>query len=110
LPNLRGAILFLEDVAAKPYQIDRMFTQLRLAGCLEEVQGIVFGEMLDCEQHPEQGYRLDDVLADLTRDLGVPVLAGVPSGHTRSLAVTLPFGVAARVDGEGLEILEGAVS
>ena len=46
-----GTILFIEDIAAKPYQIDRMLMQLKLAGKLADVQGIVFGEMLDCEQN-----------------------------------------------------------
>ena len=45
-----GTILFIEDIAAKPYQIDRMLMQLKLAGKLAEVQGIVFGEMLDCSR------------------------------------------------------------
>ena len=46
-----GTILFIEDVAAKPYQIDRMLMQLKLAGKLAEVRGIIFGEMLDCVQN-----------------------------------------------------------
>ena len=45
-----GTILFLEDVNAKPFQIDRMLMQLKLAGKLQGVRGIVFGEMLDCRQ------------------------------------------------------------
>ena len=55
-PN--GTILFLEDVNAKPYQVDRMLMQLKLAGKLAGVKGIVFGEMLDCEQGKDQGYTL----------------------------------------------------
>jgi muramoyltetrapeptide carboxypeptidase len=47
-PQTEGKLLFLEDVGAKPYQIDRMLWQLRQAGKLEGVRGIVFGEMLDC--------------------------------------------------------------
>ena len=46
-----GTILFLEDIAAKPFQIDRMLMQLKLAGKLADVQGIIFGEMLDCRQN-----------------------------------------------------------
>ena len=46
-----GTILFIEDIAAKPYQIDRMLMQLKLAGKLADVHGIVFGEMLDCAQN-----------------------------------------------------------
>jgi muramoyltetrapeptide carboxypeptidase len=110
LPSFRGAILFLEDTQTKPYQIDRMLTQLRLAGLLDGVRGIVFGEMPGCEQHPEQGYRLPEMLRDWTSYLGVPVLFGFPSGHTRSKGLTLPLGALARLDGEGLTLLEGAVA
>lgn len=109
LPSFKDAILFLEDALVKPYQIDRMLTQLRLAGCLDGVRGIVFGEMPGCEQAPGQGYRLQDVMADLTRDLRVPVHFGFPSGHATRPVVTLPFGVRARLGEEGLALLEGAV-
>jgi hypothetical protein len=81
----------------KPYQFDPMLTQLRLAGLLSGVAALVFGQMPDCEQHPEQGYRLDEVLADLTAGLGVSVLAGLPSGHTSGGALTLPLGLRCRV-------------
>src|SRR6201988_4224842 len=49
-----GTILFMEDVNAKPYQVDRMLMQLKLAGKLNNVKGIVFGEMLDCVQAQDQ--------------------------------------------------------
>lgn len=110
LPSFRGAILFLEDTQTKPYQIDRMLTQLRLAGLLDGVRGMIFGEMPGCEQHPDQGYRLQEMLRDWTSYLRVPVLFGFPSGHTRSKGLTLPLGARARLDDEGLTVLEGAVS
>ena len=47
-----GKLLFLEDVNAKPYQIDRMLRQMILAGKLDGVKGIIFGEMLDCVSNP----------------------------------------------------------
>jgi muramoyltetrapeptide carboxypeptidase len=109
LPSFQGAILFLEDTQTKPYQIDRMLTQLRLSGALDGIRGLVFGEMPGCEQHADQGYTLPEMLRDWTSYLKVPVLFGLPSGHTRSKGLTLPFGVRARVDGEGLTLLEGAV-
>ena len=71
---------------------------------------VVFGEMPGCHQHPDQGYRLEELLQDLTAHLGVPVLIGFPSGHTVSPAQTIPFGVRARIDSEGLHLLEGAVT
>jgi muramoyltetrapeptide carboxypeptidase len=110
LPSFAGAILFLEDTQTKPYQIDRMLTQLRLAGLLDGVRGLVFGEMPGCEQHPDQGYTLQEMLRDWTSYLRVPVLFGFPSGHTRSKGLALPLGARARLDDDGLTLLEGAVS
>lgn len=96
--DTRGAILFLEDTATRPYAIDRMLQQLRLAGKFEEVRGIVFGEMTDCVQHAEQGYSIQDVLSECTADLGVPVMFGLPSGHSPVGNLTLPLGVTATFD------------
>jgi muramoyltetrapeptide carboxypeptidase len=108
-----GTILFLEDVAAKPFQIDRMLMQLKLAGKLDGVRGIVFGEMRDCLQSENQGYTLEDVVTRIVGDLGVPVAYGVRSGHVTARNITLPIGVRAEltVDKErvSLKILEAAV-
>jgi muramoyltetrapeptide carboxypeptidase len=109
--DTRGSILFLEDTATRPYAIDRMLQQLKLAGKFDEVRGIVFGEMTDCIQHADQGYRIQDVLAECTADLNVPVMFGLPSGHSPRGNLTLPLGVTATLDaGRGaLSIDEPAV-
>jgi muramoyltetrapeptide carboxypeptidase len=108
-----GTILFLEDLAAKPYQIDRMLMQLKLAGKFEGVRGIVFGEMLDCVQTASQGYTLEEVVLRIVGKLGVPVAYGVRSGHVTARNITLPIGVRARLTVGGgsvkLKILEAAV-
>ncbi len=109
-----GTILFLEDVAEKPYQIDRMLMQLKLAGKLDGVRGIVFGEMRDCLQNANQGYTLQEVVLRIAGSLGVPVAYGVRSGHVTAGNITLPFGVRAGLTVRGgqvsLRILEGAVT
>ena len=109
-----GTILFLEDVAAKPYQIDRMLMQLKLAGHFDQVRGIVFGEMLDCMQTASQGYTLQEVVMRIVGDLGVPVAFGVRSGHVTAGNITLPFEVNAWLNvsrGEvQLRILESAIT
>ncbi len=102
--DTRGAILFLEDTGTRPYAIDRMLQQLRLAGKFEEVRGIVFGEMTDCVQHTEQGYSIQDVLAECTADLEIPVMFGLPSGHSPVGNLTLPLGVMATLDAEHVEL------
>jgi muramoyltetrapeptide carboxypeptidase LdcA involved in peptidoglycan recycling len=66
--------------------------------------------MPGCEQHPDQGYTLPEMLRDWTSYLKIPVLFGFPSGHTRSKGLTLPLGVRARLDAVGLTLLEGAVA
>lgn len=108
-----GKILFLEDVAAKPYQVDRMLMQLKLGGHLDKVRGIVFGEMLDCAQSSGQDYTLQEVIARVVADLAVPVAFGVRSGHVTMGNITLPFGVRAKLAvGSGnvaLQIAEPAV-
>ena len=109
-----GAILFLEDVAAKPFQIDRILMQLKLAGKLNDVRGIVFGEMRDCFQTSNQGYTLEEVVLRIVGNLGVPVAYGVRSGHVTAGNITLPMGVQAGLTVRGahvdLKILEAAVT
>jgi muramoyltetrapeptide carboxypeptidase len=112
--HTKGTLLFLEDVAAKPYQIDRMLMQLKLAGKFEEVRGIVFGEMLDCVQTANQGYTLQEVVMRVVGELGVPVAYGVRSGHVTGRNITLPIGVRAgmtvRWGKVRMEILDAAVA
>jgi muramoyltetrapeptide carboxypeptidase len=112
--HTEGTILFLEDVAAKPYQIDRMLIQLKLAGKLTGVRGIVFGEMRDCLQTANQGYTLQEVILRIVGELGVPVAYGVRSGHVTAGNITLPLGVRSELKVRGgevnLRILESAVT
>ena len=89
----RGKILFLEDVNAKPYQVDRMLRQLKLAGKLKQARGLIFGQMLDCVQAPGQPYTLQEVVRRVVGDLGIPVAYGLGSGHVERENVTLPLGV-----------------
>ena len=109
-----NTILFLEDVAAKPFQIDRMLMQLKLAGKFDDVRGIVFGEMLDCRQNANQGYTLQEVVLRIVGDLGIPVAYGVRSGHVTTGNITLPIGVRAGLIVRGgqvsLKFLESAVT
>jgi muramoyltetrapeptide carboxypeptidase len=108
-----GTILFLEDLAAKPYQIDRMLMQLKLAGKLKEVRGIIFGEMLDCRQSDTQDYSLEEVVLRVVGDLGIPVAFGLRSGHVSRANITLPIGVKAKLEVDRvvkLTILESATS
>jgi muramoyltetrapeptide carboxypeptidase len=110
----QGTVLFIEDIAAKPYQIDRMLMQLKLAGKFDGVRGIIFGEMLDCSQKQGQGYSLEEVVLRIVGDLRIPVAYGLRSGHVSRENITLPFGVRAgltvRADGVELKMLEAATA
>jgi len=109
-----GTILFLEDVNAKPYQVDRMLMQLKLTGKLNEVRGLVFGEMLDCVQSNDQGYTLQEVVLRIVGEFGIPIAWGLRSGHVTLKNITLPIGVGASLSVKGsavkLKILEAATT
>lgn len=113
--DTRGKILFLEDVDEEPYSIDRMLTQLRLAGKLDEAAGIVFGECVSCapkDYKPSSvlPYSLGEILDNILGSLKIPVLSGLTIGHTDD-QLTLPLGVAATLDADKgiLEIKEAGV-
>jgi muramoyltetrapeptide carboxypeptidase len=93
----RGHVLFLDEIAERPYRIDRMFTQLRLSGVLSRASAIVFGELPRCDEPADGGPSIRSVVADLVEGFSGPVLFGLPSGHTNGACLTLPLGVAARV-------------
>jgi muramoyltetrapeptide carboxypeptidase len=93
-----GTILFLEDIGVKPYQIDRMLLQLRLAGKLADVRGIVFGPMLDCVQPGTADELLDAVLLRVLEDFAGPVTIGLRSGHVLERNITVPIGVESELD------------
>jgi muramoyltetrapeptide carboxypeptidase len=95
-----GYVLFLEDVGERPFRLDRMITQLRLAGVLDRAAAIVLGDFVDCDE-PGGALASKAVLASLLKDFNGPVVHGFPSGHTRGPLVTLPFGVRARVVANG---------
>ncbi len=87
-----GKLLFLEDVGAKPYQVDRMLRQLMLAGKLEGVTGIIFGEMLDCVSPGASAELLEEAVRSVLHWFGGPIAFGLRSGHVSRGNVTLPFG------------------
>lgn len=109
-----GCILFIEDIAEKPYRIDRMLMQLRLAGKLDGVRGFVFGEMLDCAPPKGETYTLQQVIMRVLAPYKVPIVYGLKSGHVSSGNITLPIGVQAELEAErsgaSLRILESATT
>jgi muramoyltetrapeptide carboxypeptidase len=96
-PQTEGKLLFLEDVNAKPYQVDRMLWQLGEAGKLDGVQGIVFGEMLDCVSPGAPAELLEEAIMRALEDFKGPIAIGLRSGHVSHSNVTLTFGVEAEL-------------
>ena len=99
MPRPTRSVLVVEDVGVKPYQVARMLVQLRDAGALQGVAGVVLGDFSDCVQHQEQGYEMGDVLREMLGDaLGpVPVTLGWPIGHAQAPHLTLPMGATVRL-------------
>ncbi|HZU33996.1 MAG TPA: LD-carboxypeptidase [Candidatus Angelobacter sp.] len=95
-----GTILFIEDIAEKPFRIDRMLMQLHLAGKLEHVRGFVFGEMLDCLPPKGETYTLQQVILRVLAPYSAPIVYGLKSGHVTSGNITLPIGVEAELTAE----------
>jgi muramoyltetrapeptide carboxypeptidase len=105
----RGRILFLEDVEEQPYNIDRMLTQLRLAGKFDGVAGVIWGECSYCaprEYKPsfESTFSTGEVVDQILGKLKIPVLSGLTIGHTDD-QLTLPCGVMATLDADKGELV-----
>jgi muramoyltetrapeptide carboxypeptidase len=96
-PDLRGAILLVEDVGEAPYKVDRMLTHLRRAGALDKVAGVAVGQFTDCADG--WAVTVADVLIERLGDLGVPVLGGLPIGHGTG-QLTVPVGTSATLDAD----------
>ncbi len=110
--DTEGKLLFLEDVGAKPYQVDRMLRQLLLAGKLEGVAGFIFGEMLDCRSPGAAADLLEQVILGVLDGLDGPIAIGLRSGHVSRANVTLPLNIEAELvleDTPVLRTLEPAV-
>jgi muramoyltetrapeptide carboxypeptidase len=92
LPDWKGKILFLEEWKEEPYSIDRMFTQMKLAGILDALGGIVFGKCVKCEaEEPQKAFTFMEVLEQHIRPLGIPAFYGAQIGHIEN-KLTLPVG------------------
>ncbi len=113
LPKMKNKILFLEDVDEAPYRVDRMLNQLKLAGTLEKLSGIILGEFTSCEEKDveKKTLTLDEVFQNYLGDLPYPVLKNFPHGH-RKANYTIPFGIKTKINADKnyVEFLEAAVT
>jgi muramoyltetrapeptide carboxypeptidase len=112
LPEWDSCVLFIEDVQEAPYRIDRMLTQLRLAGILQKARAVIFGNCTKCD--PGDGFgslTITDVLQDHLAPLRVPAWRGAMIGHIER-QFTLPIGIDVEVDATAgtIKMLEPAVT
>ncbi len=102
MPNLKGAILILEDVGEAPYRVDRMLTHWRLAGLLQDLAGLGFGNFKKCSDNEDididKTFQLTEILRERSQDLNIPVVGNLPIGHCLGNAA-LPLGHQAMIDG-----------
>jgi muramoyltetrapeptide carboxypeptidase len=113
LPDFDGALLFLEDTSEGEYRIDRMLTQLALAGVLRKLSGVVFGQCTNCRSPGPAygGFTLSEVLQQHFEPLGIPAFQGAMFGHIAD-QFSLPVGIEAEIDADAgtIQITESAVA
>jgi muramoyltetrapeptide carboxypeptidase len=95
VPNFKGKILFLEDRAEAPYRIDRMLTQMKLAGCFEGIKGLFLGSFEACGELDE----IFRIVLEIFRDVNIPILSGFEIGHGR-INISIPIGLGATLDAD----------
>ncbi len=118
LPSWKETILFVEETREEIYRVDRLLTQLKLAGILEQVAGFVFGQCTDCDRLTRESTQKDgqesltlaQVLRDHIQPLGIPAWYGAMIGHIKN-KFTLPIGLEVEIDASQgtIQMLESAV-
>ncbi|MBP9562782.1 MAG: LD-carboxypeptidase, partial [Acetoanaerobium sp.] len=102
--NTDGKILFIEEIGEHTYRVDRMLQQLRLAGKLKNIKGIIIGDFNKVNKEAIEDMSLDDVFKENFKDLDIPIIEGVNSGHVRPF-ITIPIGANATIDTSKNEII-----
>ncbi|MFL5764954.1 MAG: LD-carboxypeptidase [Bacteroidia bacterium] len=111
LPDWKGKILFLEETSEEPYRIDRMLTQLKLNGVLDNISGFIFGKCVKCDaEEPDKAFTLRQVLEQHLKPLKTPAFYGAMIGHIVN-KYTVPIGVTAEMEADKgiLRLTEAAV-
>ena len=112
LPDLKGAILFLEEIGENIYRIDRFLTHLKLAGVLTQISGFIFGQCPGCTPGSDYGsLTLEQVLSDHIKPLNIPAWHGAMIGHVENI-LTIPIGSQVEINANSgtITMLESAVS
>jgi muramoyltetrapeptide carboxypeptidase len=102
-----GKILFLEDIGEDLETIDDYLLQLKMAGKLRRIRGIIFGKMIKCVDYSGRKYTIRHILKDIFKEMDIPIIYGFPSGHRvpGDINVTLPLGVPATIDTDKAQVI-----
>ncbi|MBC7862241.1 MAG: LD-carboxypeptidase, partial [Bacteroidia bacterium] len=104
LPEWKNKILFLEEAKEEPYSVDRMLTQMKLAGILKNISGFVFGKCTKCDaEEPQKSFTFMQVIEQHIKPLGIPAFYGGMTGHIEN-KWTLPVGGMVTMNAETGEI------
>ena len=105
--QVKGGVLFLEDVNEHPYRVERQLLQLLQAGVLGSQQAVLLGDFGRVKPSPlDRGYRLTSVVQHLRQQLQAPVLTGLPFGHVPT-KLSLPVGRKVTLVVQGRDVLLG---
>ncbi len=111
LPNMAGAILFLEDTGENIYRLDRLMTHLKIAGVFDKLAGFIFGQCPGCTPDADYGsLTLEEIVWGHIQPLKIPAYYGAAIGHVENI-VTLPIGLDVEIDANAgiIKMLEAAV-
>ncbi|MDP4175560.1 MAG: LD-carboxypeptidase [Bacteroidota bacterium] len=113
MPSFKDTILMLEEIGEAPYRVDRMFNQLKLAGALDQIKGIILGRFVDCYESDEykKTLTLNEVIDDYMGKLEIPVVYNFKHGHVKD-NITVAFGLNYKINTQKgtIEMTESAVS
>ncbi len=95
--DTKGKVIFIEEIGEPIYNIDRMLTQLALAGKFDDCVGIIFGDFNDCNKQSEEEFELQEILKDRVLKFNKPCIFNLKSGHCLPM-ITLPLGAVCKLD------------
>jgi len=95
--DTKGKILFIEEIGEPIYRIDRMLTQLALAGKFDDCSGIIFGDFTDCNKQDDGDFEIEEIIIDRVEKYKKPCIYNLKSGHCMPM-ITIPFGVKCKLD------------
>ena len=98
-PDFKNTILFIEDIGESAYKIDRMLTQMKMAGLFEGIRGVIIGSFENCDNY---GY-IEEILVEIYEEYNIPVLSGLDSGHGK-INLSLCMGTHIKMDTEPARI------